>query len=183
MLELRPDYIGFILYARSPRYAGELDPQFVSSISGSKKVGVFVNENENTIFRYAAAFNLDLVQLHGDESPELCARMSRSVNVIKAFQVDEDFDFEGLQAYGKSCRYFLFDSKSAGFGGSGISFDHSLLKKYRGATPYFLSGGLSLEHINLNTGAYGLDVNSRFEITPGIKDIKKLKLLKQKLTS
>lgn len=178
VLETKPDHIGFIFYKNSPRYAGDLDPAFVHNISGPKKVGVFVNEKEIHILDRVAQYGLDYVQLHGEECPEFCGLISNSVPVIKAFQVDEQFDVNSLPAYQSSCRYFLFDTKSEMRGGSGKTFDHSILEKYELEIPYFLSGGLSLESIpTIKTQAYALDVNSKFEIRPGIKDVQKIKSL------
>jgi phosphoribosylanthranilate isomerase len=188
VLDAGPDYIGFIFYPASARYAGDLDPVFVNSISAAKKVGVFVNEKEINILDRVARYGSDLVQLHGDESPEFCALIRKSAPVMKAFRIDENFDFSSLKIYEDVCDYFLFDSNSDGYGGSGKTFDHALLDQYASKKKYFLGGGidasvagatqsLKAKHKNL----YCLDVNSKFETEPGIKDINKLKMFAEKL--
>lgn len=186
VLNAQPDYIGFIFYAASLRYAGDLDPAFISDISSAKKIGVFVNEKEMNILDRVARYGLDLVQLHGDESPEFCALIRRSVPVMKAFQLDANFDFTSLKRYENVCDYFLFDSKSENYGGSGKSFEYELLKKYTSQKKFFLGGGIDSTVVeeDLKTrhkDLYCLDVNSKFETEPGIKDINKLKTFAQKL--
>jgi phosphoribosylanthranilate isomerase len=188
VLEHRPDYIGFIFYKGSPRYIGDLDPDFVQGLTTSKKVGVFVNETEENILKAVSLYGLNYVQLHGDESPALCANIAKSVTVIKAFQVDDSFSFTKLDEYENSCNAFLFDSKSKNYGGSGRSFDHKKLEEYQLDKPVFLSGGLDLnitEDIHYLASIHPLvmaiDVNSRFEISPGIKDSKKIKVLTESL--
>jgi phosphoribosylanthranilate isomerase len=174
VLECKPDYIGFIFYEKSPRFVGELNANSVKWISSAKKVGVFVNESENIILDCVSAFGLDHIQLHGNESPEFCASLGKQISIIKAFQINDDFDFTILNSYQDVCDYFLFDSKSEQFGGSGKTFNHDKLAEYKLEKPYFLSGGLSLENIKEVKEAYCLDVNSQFEISTGIKDINKL---------
>jgi len=188
VLECKPDYIGFIFYKKSPRYIGELAPSFVHGITSVKKVGVFVNETEMQILDCVSRYGLDHVQLHGDESSEFCSRIKRSVPVIKAFQVHDEFDFKTLLAYEDSCDHFLFDSKSSNYGGSGRSFDHTKLEEYNLEKTLFLSGGLNLnitEDIlylrSMHPQVLGIDVNSRFETGPGIKDINKIEQLKRRL--
>ena len=180
VLECKPDYIGFIFYEKSQRYAGELDANFVQSISSVKKVGIFVNETEIKILDYVARYGLDYVQLHGDETPEFCSVLQTNIPVIKAFQINNEFDFSSLNEYNDVCTYFLFDSKSERYGGSGKTFDWKKLEGYKMNKPYFLSGGLSLENMEevKNLNAYCLDVNSHFESSQGIKDVNKLKLIK-----
>ncbi len=177
VLDCKPDYIGFIFYEKSPRCAGGLSTEFAQSISSAKKVGVFVNETESRILDYVSRFGLDYVQLHGDETAEFCKSLRNKVPVIKAFPINDEFDFSSLKAFLDVCDYFLFDSKSEQYGGSGKAFNHSKLNEYKLDKPYFLSGGLSLENIHGIRDAYCLDVNSKFEILPGIKDINKLKLI------
>lgn len=195
VLECKPDYVGFIFYAKSPRFVGDLSPEFVSGIDSAKKVGVFVNETEINILDKVSRYGLDYVQLHGDETPEFCALINRCVPVIKAFQIADDFDFSVLNDYEASCDHFLFDSKSKNYGGSGKGFNHEKLKEYKLNKPFFLSGGIDIETISdlvLRLSSLvsrlsslvplvALDVNSRFEISPGIKDEKKIKVLTEKL--
>lgn len=176
--ELKPDYMGFIFYPESKRFAGE---DFVMPFISSdiKKVGVFVNASATYIIDKVDKYKLDLIQLHGDEKPEFCEVLNHLIPVVKAFGVDESFDFKLLDSYKNCCSYFLFDTKTSEYGGSGKQFDWTLLKGYDNSTPFFLSGGIGLEEIKkLKIGKlknYGIDVNSRFEIEPGIKDIDKLK--------
>jgi len=179
VLKCKPDYIGFIFYDKSPRYAGGLDADFVQSISSVKKVGVFVNETEIKISDYVSRFELDYVQLHGDETPEFCSTLQKNVPIIKAFQINHEFDFSSINAYNDICDYFLFDSKSDQYGGSGQAFEWEKLNEYKLQKPFFLSGGVSLENMGevRNLNVYCLDVNSQFEISAGVKDIGKLKLI------
>ena len=185
LLELKPDFIGFIFYDKSPRFVGELlDEKLVRSISKPiKKVGVFVNSNPDYILRIAKKYDLQYVQLHGHETPDFCRNLkSRGVNVIKAFSIDSSFNFGSLNNYKPHCDYFLFDAKGADPGGNGVVFDWNILSRYQDTEkPFFLSGGLSLENIaqvnELGIKVHGLDVNSKFETAPAIKDIEKLRQL------
>jgi len=193
LLELPVDFIGFIFYEQSPRYAG--NPKFESWVNKNKplfekvkKVGVFVNAEIERILNAVHDYELDFVQLHGNESPEYCRELKQyweistlhHAKIIKAFAVDKEFDFQETKAYEGWCAYFLFDTKSPQHGGSGVAFDWSLLQQYTGITPFFLSGGISEDDIaairQLKVPAlYGVDLNSRFETAPGVKDVEKLK--------
>ncbi|MFN4145857.1 MAG: phosphoribosylanthranilate isomerase [Runella sp.] len=184
LLEIKPDFIGFIFYDQSPRYVGDtLDEKFVKSIAKpTKKVGVFVNATPDYVLRTVKKYDLQYAQLHGNETPDFCRMLKmRGVNIIKAFSIDESFNFSSLNNYKPHCEFFLFDAKGPHRGGNGITFDWSLLKNYDNDRPFFLSGGLSLENIaqiaELDSKIYGIDVNSKFEIAPGLKDIEKLKSL------
>ncbi len=177
---LSPGYMGFIFYPMSKRYVGadfEM-PEIPSSI---KKVGVFVNDAMKNISLKVKKYKLDLIQLHGDESPEFCKRAGARAKVIKAFGVDGDFDFTVISDYEECCDYFLFDSKTAEYGGSGKNFDAGLLKNYKSSKPFFISGGIGVEEVQRLKSqvsmAFAIDVNSKFEIEPGLKDMNKLKLL------
>ena len=182
LLMLEPDYIGFIFFAKSKRYAGNLEKAALASISTSiKKTGVFVNEELKEVTEIVSHFNLDAVQLHGSESKDFCGSLKReNVELIKAFGVDEDFDFKVLEDYEDVVDYFLFDTKTSGHGGSGKAFNWSVLDRYKLNKPYFLSGGLSLENLEHvkdleDKRLYAVDINSKFETEPGLKDIEKLK--------
>lgn len=191
---LQPDYMGFIFYERSKRFTGKdfTIPEISPAI---KKVGVFVNEKKEKILETVRKYNLYAVQLHGEESPEFCQELGSSVRIIKAFGISKKFDFSILGKYEKSCSCFLFDTKTEDYGGSGNAFDWSLLNNYKGRIPFFLSGGIDLNHMkqipNLKSqtrlpdgqvsNLYAIDVNSKFEISPGIKDIEKIKKLKDEL--
>jgi phosphoribosylanthranilate isomerase len=187
VVEHKPDYIGFIFYPKSPRYAGkELNADFTQSISSAKKVGVFVNESEINILDKVSRFGLDYVQLHGNETPEFCKQVQQYVPVIKAFGISGTFNFSSLDAYKDACDYFLFDSSSKEYGGSGKTFNWDKLKEYTLQKLFFLSGGIDLQNIdeiqNLTIPQLmAVDVNSCFEIKPGMKDISKIKELTTKI--
>ncbi|MDQ0966942.1 phosphoribosylanthranilate isomerase [Flavobacterium sp. W4I14] len=182
--ELQPDYLGFIFYEKSPRLISDVSAELIKYIpSEIKTVGVFVNEALEKVKDKVNTLKLKTVQLHGSESTEYCAALKSSfpaLEVIKAFGIDEDFDFSGLGAYLNVVDYFLFDTKTKMHGGSGKTFNWSVLDRYTYTKPYFLSGGIDLEHaptikeIN-DERLYALDINSRFEIEPGLKDAEKIK--------
>jgi phosphoribosylanthranilate isomerase len=184
---LSPDFMGFIFYPQSKRFVGN-DFEMPEIPASIKKVGVFVNESRENILDKATKHKLDYVQLHGDESAGFCGELFQSLKlwksftmIIKAFGTHEDFDFSLLKEYENNCEYFLFDTKTKEYGGSGKSFDWTILKNYRASKPYFLSGGIGLEEFSSPKSkvpsAFALDVNSKFEIEPGLKDIEKLKIL------
>ena len=188
ILFLNPDYIGFIFYPASPRYIEDkLSPGDIISLKpGAKKTGVFVNSDFYEISGIYWKYYLDSVQLHGEESPELCKQLKASgMEIIKAFRVKEDFDFRSIADYIPFCRYFLFDTYTELKGGSGKKFDWRIINNYDLGHPFFLSGGISpldagdisgISHPSLQ----GVDLNSRFEDSPGIKNIAKLeKFIKQ----
>ena len=187
VVALQPDFMGFIFYPKSSRYVGEgLKPATLAQVpAGVQKVGVFVDENVEVIKQRIADYGLNLVQLHGHETPATCAALrTAGVGVIKAFAVGEELDFAALQAYVGHVDYFLFDTKGPQPGGNGTAFDWRQLEQYNLPVPYFLAGGLGLEHAetlrNLRLpGLYALDLNSRFEIAPGVKDAE---LLRQMFT-
>ncbi|MGL2964370.1 phosphoribosylanthranilate isomerase [Flavobacterium sp. RSB2_4_14] len=174
---LQPDYLGFIFYGKSPRNFENSIPILDTSI---QKVGVFVNATYEKIEEKVKQYNLDLVQLHGEETPELCAEIETNlVKVIKAFSVDNQFNYNNLSNYNNSCSYFLFDTKGNNYGGNGVTFDWSILAKYHLEKPYFLSGGISLENTtalkeflikDYAKNCFAIDLNSKFEIEPGMKN-------------
>lgn len=173
------DYIGFIFYAKSPRFADKkLARKTVLSIPRHiQKTGVFVNADMEYIAEMEDYYMLDAIQLHGTESPELCAEIRETgKTVIKAFGVGAGFDFGQLEAYESSCDYFLFDTKSDKHGGTGTKFDWEVLRAYNNKLPVFLSGGigeddaLAVKDLSwLNIAA--LDLNSKFETAPAMKNI------------
>lgn len=182
---LQPDYMGFIFYDKSPRYVGE-DFKLPRIDSGIRKVGVFVNEGTELILRKVEQYKLDFVQLHGAESVEQCAELSQKVDVIKAFSIDETFDFNALKPFENHVTYFLFDTKGRYFGGNAKTFDWNLLKKYNQKVPFFLSGGIAPENVSdvevlKNLNIHAIDVNSGVEDAPGIKNITKIKTIKSVL--
>ncbi len=184
ILALEPDFIGFIFYDKSPRYVGEgLDEEFIRNIPQNiKKVGVFVNSLPNYILSMVKKYDLQYVQLHGNELPDFCRIIrQKGVSVIKAFQIDESFNFGMLTNYKPHCDLFLFDTKGKQPGGNGVSFDWSLLQKYDREKPFIISGGIRLENLEeiaeltKTLPVYAVDINSRFEVSPGHKDVGKVK--------
>lgn len=179
----RPDFMGFIFYEKSPRYVG-LNFKIPDDLDARiQRVGVFVNENVKIIVKLVSKYHLDFVQLHGDESPKECRELKeKGIGVIKVFSVDDDFDFGIVNAYQSVVDYFLFDTKGKARGGNGVAFNWNLLKNYEGDVPFFLSGGIDPENVNLikklnHKQLFAIDVNSGIEIAPGVKDISKLNLL------
>jgi len=182
---LNPNYLGFIFHEKSPRYAANtLDANQLSALSGNiQKVGVFVNEEFQTIEQNCNDFHIKTVQLHGDESSNFCEKLKDSgFTVVKAFGINKNFDFNILNQYVAYCDFFLFDTKTDEHGGSGKKFKWDLLNQYHLELPYFLSGGISPDDLNeikniKNENLYAIDVNSRFEIEAGLKDVTMLNLL------
>jgi len=172
------DYMGFIFYEKSPRYVASV-PE-VAVPSSVKRTGVFVNASTSAV-RQKIGTGLQAVQFHGSEPPEVCQTFRKvGVEVIKAFGIGRDFDWKTLAPYAGSVDFFLFDTASLQHGGTGKAFDWSLLRDYPLEKPYFLSGGLDEGNIPQalairDERLAGLDLNSRFEIRPGLKDIEKLK--------
>ncbi len=215
LLTLAPDYLGFIFYKKSPRYVGEpTDLDWVKNLPGpTQKVGVFVNEEVETMKKTAETLGLQVVQLHGEEPPEVCSFLKKAgLEVWKVFGVDEDFDFEKTKPYIGVADKFLFDTKGKNRGGNGVAFDWSLLEKYEGETPFVLSGGIgplpltpkgeptdaqlselqnfrssdAWKSVGSPLGVRGpavLDINSRFETAPGLKDFNLVKKFKDELFS
>lgn len=179
---LQPDYLGFIFYEKSPRHFENEIPLMDNSI---QKVGVFVNPTFSAIEEKVKQYQLDLVQLHGTESPDFCALIeAKLVKVIKAFSMDDQFNFQDLENYQNSCSYFLFDTKGKHYGGNGTVFNWAILKNYELDKPYFLSGGIGLENASeikeflkkeYAKKCISIDLNSKFEIEPGLKNPATLK--------
>ena len=177
------DFIGFNFYERSLRYIGDMDHVITAKIpSNIKKVGVFVNSDIDTILELQNYYGLDYVQLHGDETPDFCNELfSQKILIIKAFQIDEKFNFNILNEFEKYCSYFLFDNKSNTYGGSGKKFSWDILKNTNSKKEYFLSGGIDISDTTVinsfkdkGINVFGVDINSKFEIEPGRKDIIKI---------
>ncbi|MGN0048368.1 MAG: phosphoribosylanthranilate isomerase [Bacteroides sp.] len=169
------DLLGFIFYPRSPRCVCSL-PDYLPT--RARRVGVFVNATQDEVVQQAARFGLHYIQLHGHESPDYCRSLHDSCGLplIKAFAISDASDLQATSAYEGICRYFLFDTKCQAYGGSGRTFNWNLLQQYEGHTPFLLSGGIGptsapdlcdLRHPLLA----GIDLNSRFETTAGIKDV------------
>lgn len=183
--DLEIDYAGLIFYEQSPRYVlKKISGKEVRNLNLSiPKVGVFVNASEEEIRKQIEDFGLDLVQLQGDETASFCNRISDHIKVVKAFRIaDLETNIDWLvKEYGEVCDYYLFDKESAGlYGGTGKKFNWELLKKSNLKKPFFLSGGISSNDADAlkkfeHQFFYGVDVNSRFETEPGIKDMKLIK--------
>lgn len=189
LVALKPDFVGFIFYDKSPRFVGEeLDEKVLKNFPKQiKKVGVFVNANIDYILRIVKKYDLGYAQLHGYETPDYCKILkSRGVNIIKAFSINKDFNFVSLNNYKPHCEYFLFDTKGENIGGNGMVFDWQILQRYDQEKPFFLSGGISLDNVEEvhqleEMNMIGIDVNSKFEIKPALKDIEKLQILIESL--
>ena len=175
---LLPDYMGFIFWEKSARYFNGQIPELIKTI---KKVGVFVNESVENIVEKINKHDLQAVQLHGKESVEFCqdlkSKIDTKIEIIKVFSADENFDFEIIKPFESVCDYFLFDTKGKLPGGNGTTFDWTILKKYNSDKPFFLSGGIGINELKAieeisksNLPIYGVDVNSKFELEPGLKN-------------
>jgi len=197
---LQPDYLGFIFWEKSSRFFEGMMPSLPQTI---KKVGVFVDAQIDDVLEKVTRYGLDAVQLHGNESPAYCNALrhpelasgsqskvipnqvcnDKKIEIIKVFPIKDTFDFSVLEAYEEVCDYFLFDTKGKLPGGNGYAFDWKVLEGYSSTKPYFLSGGIGLENVDEvvsflqrpeSSYCHALDVNSKFEIQPGLKDIEKL---------
>jgi len=182
--QLKPDYMGFIFYDKTPRYVGNdfsIPDDFPSS---TKRVGVFVNEERDVILKKVAKYKLDFVQLHGHESVAQCRELKAAgVGVIKVFSVDDKMDFTVTEPYQLVVDYFLFDTKGKLYGGNAQLFDWNVLLRYDQKIPFFLSGGITPENVegikdfpSLNIRA--IDVNSGVELRPAYKDVEKIRTIK-----
>ena len=174
------DLMGFIFWPKSGRYVSER-PAYLPT--NCKRVGVFVDEDIETVKRIADDYALDYIQLHGHELADYCAQL-RGFKLIKAFNIATTEDFKQTEPYTGIVDYFLFDTKGKSVGGNGEKFDWSVLSAYDGNTPFLLSGGIGPDDAEVLTSHFspltskkcvGIDLNSRFEIAPGLKDINKLK--------
>ncbi|SHH00329.1 phosphoribosylanthranilate isomerase [Flagellimonas flava] len=190
--ELQPDYMGFIFWEPSSRFFHGKTPDLPTTI---KKVGVFVDAAIDEIAQKVEQHGLQSVQLHGAESPELCQSLKNrfpELEIIKVFTIKDSFNFELLTPYETVCDYYLFDTKGKLPGGNGYTFDWSILEDYPSTKPYFLSGGIgpdsteelkSFLHSPASKYCQVIDVNSKFEIEPGLKNIEKLSEFKELLTN
>ena len=186
---LLPDYMGFIFWEKSARYFDGALPNLPQNI---KKTGVFVNASQEDIVSKLSQYDLQSVQLHGHESVAFCLELKEhlgnTIEIIKVFSVDAEFDFNQLIPFETVCDYFLFDTKGKLPGGNGTTFDWKVLEKYPSQKPFFLSGGIGLDEIDLvneilktDLPIYAIDVNSKFEIEAGLKNKEELHRFKQKI--
>jgi len=176
------DMMGFIFWPKSSRYVSERPAYLPTSC---QRVGVFVDESIDKVMQYAAAFQLDVIQLHGGESPEYVSRL-KGLKVIKAFNIATADDLKQVKLYEGLADCFLFDAKGRSVGGNGTQFDWDVLQGYTGKTPFLLSGGIGPDDAGRVTDfehprCIGIDLNSRFETAPGLKDVDKLKAFLEKV--
>lgn len=202
LLERAPDLMGLIFYQKSKRYVGDVfpNPFSKSEYPRVEKVGVFVNHSIDFIFSQVRRYELDYIQLHGDESADFCAHIKspllrgarhipNSCKTIKAFAVGQDFNFQVLEPYLKEVDYFLFDTKGKDYGGNGVSFDWGILKNYPFDIPFLMSGGIGPDNLGAlmdflqenQLPVFGIDVNSKFELSPGLKNLSSIQEMLQKL--
>lgn len=182
------DYAGLIFYPQSTRYVlDKLDSKVVLQASLQlKKVGVFVNASENDIISTIDQFKLDMVQLHGDETPSFCKNISNKISILKSFRIrdrnDKNIDWM-IRPFEEYADYYLFDTFSKnGYGGTGEQFNWDAVKNSQINKPFFLSGGIGPEDLLKvkefsHPFFYGIDVNSKVEKSPGVKDLQKVKKL------
>lgn len=185
---LYPDYMGFIFYEKSKRNFEGVIPKLPKSI---KKTGVFVNEYPEIVISLVEEYQLEAIQLHGDETVTYIKQLKTHlplIEIIKVFGIKDEFNFDVLTPFLPLVDYFLFDTKGKERGGNGVQFDWSVLEAYPYEKPFFLSGGIGLKDvlaiqkiIDSNLPIYALDINSKFEIEPGLKNINEVKTFKNKL--
>ena len=185
LAQLRTDMIGLIFYEKSSRFVEAQGPQVAlqapifahSGFLQIPKVGVFVDAPLDYVLEKVGQYGLSYVQLHGKENLFYCQKLrKRGLRLLKAFSIDEKFNFNLTSAYEYLCDYFLFDTKGAQPGGNGVPFNWALLEQYQGTTPFLLSGGIGPESVKAlrqfkHPQWAGLDLNSRFEVEPGRKEI------------
>ena len=207
LVSLKVDFLGFIFYEKSPRYVlNSLTLQEIKAIKHKGKVGVFVNETLENIIEVSGKAGLNLIQLHGDESDEfildLRKKLDDEIGIIKVVRIGNQSNIEiqnAINSQLSTLNYLLFDTDSKAFGGTGNSFDWQILNDLNIEKPYFLSGGISLENIDdlenfvkvnqnkdktltkLVSKPFALDINSKFEIAPGNKDLEKIKDFQSKI--
>ena len=192
--EMGATLAGFIFYPRSPRYmANKISPEKMKQIKGKiAKVGVFVNATYDELMKTVEMYRLDMVQLHGDETPKYCEKIADYISVIKAFRLSENDNIEWMaRPYQDVCDMFMFDTMGSGYGGTGKKFNWEVLKQSAISKPFFLSGGIEpgdekrLKEFSESPAAktlFAIDINSRFEITAGIKNMEKVKIFCDNLT-
>jgi len=187
------DMIGFIFWPHSSRYVSQ-PPSYLPK--QAKRVGVFVNEDPERIRQVADQYQLHFVQLHGDETPDQCqtlrSLLKEGTRLIKMIQIESAQGLDRTQQYEGKVDYFLFETKCQGYGGSGKQFDWDILQAYKGNTPFLLSGGIGpddaerLKTLSSQLSAVnciGIDLNSRFETKPAVKDIQLLRQFIEQLRS
>lgn len=181
--QLNPDMMGLIFYAKSPRFimnASNLEE--IKNLQSIPKTGVFVNEDLKIVEQMVNEFKLKFVQLHGDEDEEYIKQLGKNIKIIKAIKIKDKEDISTAAKYNGTCDYLLFDTATNNIGGSGTKFNWNWLNEYTGETSFLLAGGISIDDVteikklkNNHEQFAGVDLNSRFEVSPGLKNIKLLK--------
>jgi len=186
LAELGVTFAGMIFYPKSPRYVFKhMTTTEIRKITQINKVGVFVNATVEEVLHMVDECRLHMVQLHGDESPKYCEKIADYVSVVKAFRMSENDSVDWMiRPYMEMCDMFMFDTMGAGYGGTGKKFDWSMLNNVEVGKPFFLSGGIELgdgEKLKefakepVAKALFAVDINSKFEIGPGVKDMNKVK--------
>ncbi len=185
--EIGVDLAGFIFYPKSPRYMGaKISPEKMKQIKGRiGKVGVFVNMDYEELMKTVDSYRLDMVQLHGDETPRFCERVANYVTVIKAFRLSDNDPLDWMvKPFDDTCDMYMYDTLGAGYGGTGKKFDWQVLNNFSIDKIYFLSGGIEhddvkkLKEFSAEDAArklFAIDINSKFEISAGVKDMMKVR--------
>lgn len=191
LIDLNIDFLGFIFYEKSPRFVlNHLNLKNIAEIPHFRKVGVFVNESIKGIVETVTEAQLDIVQMHGNEDEIFIQRLKQAlgenIKIIKVFRIENQMP--AIESWNlDEIDYFLFDTDSKAFGGTGQTFNWNILNQIEIPKPYFLSGGISLENFNqmflIKNKPFAIDINSKFEIQPGIKDLEKIKLFKSKISN
>lgn len=193
--EMGVDFAGFIFYPKSPRFIGQkISPEKIRQIRGHiAKVGVFVNMPYDDLMKTVEDYRLDMVQLHGDETPHFCERVANYVTIVKAFRLSDNDPIDWIvRPYHEGSDMYMFDTLGAGYGGTGKKFDWKILTKATIDKLFFLSGGIEpgdedgLKEFMKEPVAkklFSIDINSRFEISAGVKDMEKVKQFVRKLKS
>lgn len=191
LISLNVDFLGFIFYEKSPRFVlSYLNLNEIKNIQHPRKVGVFVNESLEKILKISEEAGLNFIQLHGDENSEFISELIQKINpkikIIKVIRVGTQ-NLKPETWNSEQIDYLLFDTDSKAFGGTGTAFDWNILNEFEIAKPYFLSGGISLENFenikDLNQKPFALDINSKFETEPGVKDLDKIKTFNTKINA
>lgn len=187
-------FAGFIFYPKSPRYVfRHMNITQIRKVNNINKVGVFVNTSIEEVLHLVDECRLHMVQLHGDEPPKYCEKIADYVSVVKAFRLSDNDSVEWMiKPYMDVCDMFMFDTMGVGYGGTGKKFDWSVLKNSTIGKPFFLSGGIepgdeeelkAFEQEPVAKALFAIDINSKFELTPGVKDMEKVKTFVEKLKS
>ena len=179
-------FAGFIFYPKSPRYVlRHLTTAQIKKQNDVNKVGVFVNASVDHVLHMVDECRLHMVQLHGDESPKFCEKIADYISVVKAFRLSDNDHIEWMiRPYMSMCDMFLFDTEGAGYGGTGKKFNWGILEGSVIGKPFFLSGGIEpadteqlkeFAYKPVANALFAVDINSKFEVSPGVKDMEKVK--------